>query len=152
MKNFDFKNYHSKYLGELMQTEKEFKIDDVLKADWILRKRKELLEQIEYIDSLLLEYAKKQRENNKKYKSSKLPNGTFGFRKLPIQWIFDEEKLIPFFRQNGMANFIKTKVTLDKKAIKKEVKVRKDGSVEIPNKGVIDGISVQEQGEKFYCK
>src|SRR5690625_4342425 len=103
------------YLDEQEQIDERFKIEDDSQANWALRKiaqiqkemqsNEELAESeihkiekwleevnsqaqhsIDYFQSLLAEYAQKQREVNPKFKSKKLPHGRIRFRNQQPKW------------------------------------------------------------------
>src|SRR5690625_1138807 len=109
------------FLDEQEQVANEgFKVDDDQKANWALRKIKQMQQQInennkladyeiekieqwrqqeneqaqnsiDYFQSLLSEYAMDKREQDSNFKSMTLPNGRFGFRKRPAKWKYDDD-------------------------------------------------------------
>lgn len=167
------------YLEKENQVDERFTVDSDEKANWVLRKiasleeKKEAntslaqveiekikawLEQvnggldrdIEYFQGLLAEYAQAQREKDPKFKSRKLPNGKFGFRKKPAKWQYDDSRLLEYLKQNGLTEYIRIKEEANKSALKKKAKVV-DGKAVDPETGqVIEGIFVEDQGEQFY--
>lgn len=123
----------NEFLEKENKVDEKFVVDDDQKANWVLRKIvsleekkqandelakaeiekiKEWLEQvnsgldqdIEYFQSLLAQYAEAQRKLDPKFKSRKLPNGKFGFRKLPAKWQYDDKRLLDHLKQNGLTD------------------------------------------------
>lgn len=117
---------------------------------WLEQVNGALDQDIEYFQGLLAQYAEAQRKLNPKFKSRKLPNGKFGFRKKPAKWQYDDTKLLEYLKQNGMAEFVRIKEEANKAALKKKVKVA-DGKVVDPETGqILEGVTVEDQGEVFY--
>lgn len=166
------------YLDQETKVDEGFKIDDDQTANWALRKIKQYQEKqkannelaqaeiekieswnkqenekaqqsIDYFQSLLAQYAMKKREEDPKFKSQKLPNGYIGFRKKQPKWNYQEDVLLETLKKNQLTDFIKIKEQLDKSSIKKAFDVV-NGKVINPDTGeVIEGITVEEQGEDF---
>ena len=108
--------------------------------------------QIDYFTSLLSVYAMEKKENDPKFKTMSLPNGKLQFRKQQPKWEYDESTVLKTLKKSGMNDFIKTKESLDKDAIKKAFEVA-NGKVICPDTGqLIEGITVTEQGETFGVK
>src|SRR5690625_4012979 len=104
-------NKLQEYLNEQEGTEKEtFAVEDDSSANWALRKISQLIDQmnhnnslaaveiakieeweeeenkrlqesVDYFQGLLAEYAMQKKKDDPKFKTMKLPNGRFGFRK-----------------------------------------------------------------------
>jgi|SRR5690625_1217331 len=167
------------FLDEQEQVQdNSFVVDDENKANWALRKIKQMNDQIadnnalaqaeidkierwqnevneqaqssiDYFQSLLAEYAIKKREEDPKFKSLKLPNGRIGFRKSQDKWVYDNDKLIESLEKAELKDFIRVKKEPSKKDIKKAFEVV-DGKVVNPDTGeVIEGITVENQADKF---
>jgi hypothetical protein len=161
----------------------EFTIDDEQKANWALRKLRELeqekkqneefarrekekidawLEQenskidrlIEFFEGKLAVFADQIKQENPKFKSKRLPNGSFGYRKEPDKLIVqDEEKLIVSLELNGRDDLIKIKKLPDKRLMKKTLTVISDGRVIDPETGaIIEGVVIEEGMKKFRWK
>lgn len=171
------------YLEEQEQTESEaFKVDTDEKANWALRKIKQFEEQkqannklaveetekieawnkaenekaqqsIDYFQGLLARYAMEKRQNDPKFKSQKLPNGSIRFRKQQPKWNYnDDDAVVESLKKAEMGDLIKVKETPKKADIKKMFEVS-DGKVINPETGeVIPGIEVEEREEKFEVK
>lgn len=169
----------NEFLDRQEQVDNEgFKVDNEQKANWVLRKIKQMQDQIknnndladseinkieqwrneenekseqsiEYFQSLLAEYAMKKREENPKFKSLKLPNGRFGFRKRPDKWVYDDEKLLESLKKSEMNDLIRVKEEVNKRDLRKVLEVV-NGKVLNPETGeFIEGVSIEEQGETF---
>ncbi|SFJ82666.1 host-nuclease inhibitor Gam family protein [Thermoflavimicrobium dichotomicum] len=166
------------FLEQQEQVNERFVVDSDEKANWVLRKLKHLQKkkqenialaeaeiakinawlehvngdldsQIQFFEDHLAEYAERLRQKDSKFKSMKLPNGRFGFRKQPAKWHYDEKVLLNQLKENGRNDLIRIKEEIDKQAIKKQFKVI-DGRVIDPETGeVINGVTVEEQGEKL---
>jgi phage host-nuclease inhibitor protein Gam len=166
------------FLEKQNEVNERFVVDSDEKANWVLRKiasleqkkqentdlakaeiekinawlemvNGELDRDLEYFKNLLAEYAKAKREQDPKFKSLKLPNGKFGFRKQQPKWQYDEAKLLEYLKRNGMAEFIRMKEEPDKAALKKKLTVSGGVAVDPETGEVIDGITVEEQDEAF---
>ncbi|MFD2658565.1 host-nuclease inhibitor Gam family protein [Gracilibacillus thailandensis] len=169
------------YLDQEEQVNESFQIDNDQTANWALRKIKDITQQIQnnselaqaeiekiesweqqekeklqqsidYFQGLLAQYAVKKREEDPKFKSQKLPHGKIGFRKKPAKWNYDKDKIIDSLTKNNMQDFIKVTYKPDIAGIKSLFDVQ-DGKVFNPETGeVIEGITVEEQGEDFTVK
>lgn len=168
----------NKYMEERIKNEDRFVIDDESKADWALRKIKEhqqkideakkLAEkekekidewfndikikkerQINNLESLLAEYAMQKRKEDKNFKTMKLPNGRFGFRKQPLKWKYDNEKVVETLEKLGMTDLVRIKKEPKKSDIKKVFEVVNGKAVNPETGEVVEGIEVINQGESF---
>lgn len=169
------------FLDQEEQVNEGFQIDNDQTANWALRKIKQHQQQIknnnelaqaeiekieswnqqendkaqqsiDYFQGLLAQYAIKKREEDPKFKSQKLPHGNIGFRKKPAKWNYQDDVLLETLKKNQLTDFIKIKEQLDKSSIKKAFQVS-DGKVINPDTGeVIEGVTVEEQGEDFQVK
>jgi len=170
------------FLDEQEQVANEgFKVDDDQKANWALRKIKQMQEQIkenndladaeidkiefwrktenekaeadiEYFQSLLAEYAMHKREKDPKFKSLKLPNGRFGFRKRPAKWEYDEEKVLEHLKESELTDFVRVKEEINKRDLRQFVEVAGDKVINPETGEIIEGIEIVEQGENFNVK
>lgn len=161
--------------------EEGFKVEDEQQANWALRKIKDLqtqknenialaeseiskieawLEQengkldnsIEYFQGLLAEYAMKQREENPKFKSMKLPYGIVRFRKQQPKWVYDDELLLKSLKEQDAEELIRVKEEPNKQAIKK-LFVVENGKLYNPGTGeFIEGVEIIERDEVFEVK
>lgn len=172
----------NEFLDEKEQVEKEgFEIKDYQSANWALRKIKQKQEEmkknkelavaeiakieewlksvngalqadVDYFQGLLAEYAMKQRETDPDFKSMKLPNGRFGFRKQQPKWVYDDKRLLESLKEQDAEELIRIKEEPNKQAIKKLFLVQ-NGKLFNPGTGeVIDGVEIVERDEKFEVK
>ena len=172
-------NELQEYLNEQEGTEKEtFAVKDDSSANWALRKISQLndrmernnalaqaeidkIEQwnqaeneqvqnsIDYFQGLLAEYAMQKKKDDPKFKTMKLPNGRFGFRKRQPKWNYDDDAVLQALEKANLDDFIRVKKTPSKADIKKAFDVV-NGKVISPDTGeVIDGITVVDQDESF---
>jgi len=170
------------YLDDQEETEKEsFAVTDDSKANWALRKIGQLNDQIndnnalaqseidkieqwnkevnvsagnsiDYFQSLLAQYAADKKAEDPKFKSLKLPNGNFGFRKRQPKWNYDNDKVVQALERAEMTDLIRVKKEPAKADIKKAFSVN-DGQVINPLTGeVIEGITIEEQPDRFNVK
>lgn len=163
------------------QVKERFKIEDLEQLNWALRKLATLDEQQSEIDeladkemlrikswhekesesighsksffeSLVGEYAIKQRDNDPKFKNVKTPYGKVGFRKQQPKWNYDDEILIKHLKASELTDLFKTKEEPKKAEIKKQFKVLDSGQVVDSNGEIVPGITVEEQGDKLDIK
>lgn len=159
-----------------------FLIDDDHKADWALRKiaeeRKEAdrikaiaeqqIEELQmkikhaeevaerktvFLKGCLAEYFQKvPHKATKTQESYKLLSGSLVF-KLPKQnMVKDDEKLIEYFRSNGMEEFIKTKESPEWGEFKKQLQIIDRNVVDTATGDVIDAVKVEESAGIFDVK
>lgn len=169
------------FLDQEEQVNEGFQIDNDQTANWALRKIKQHQQQIknnnelaqaeiekieawnqqendkaqqsiDYFQGLLAHYAMKKREEDPKFKSQKLPHGNIGFRKKPAKWNYDDVALLETLKTNNLTDHINVTEKPNKSSIKKSFEVV-DGKVIDSETGVvIEGITVEEQGEDFTVK
>lgn len=145
------------FLDDSMQVDSGFKIDDEEKANWALRKIANLNKQIEqnnnlahkeiekikewqkqqndsvmndinFFQGLLAEYAMTLRKKDPKFKSRKLPNGRIRFQKKRDKWEYKEDDLINELKLNDLGNLIRVKEEPAKKDIQSRA-VKVDNSI-----------------------
>jgi phage host-nuclease inhibitor protein Gam len=156
----------------------EFTVDDMGKADWALRKLRELKQEkerneefaqkekeridewlerengkidqsIQYFEGHLAAYLNRLRQDNPKLKSISLPNGRIGFRKRPAKWTYNDEVLLDGLKANGRTDLIRNKEMVDKQSLKKSVKVVDGRVVDLTTGWIVEGVTVEEAGETF---
>ena len=161
-------------------SDEKFVVDSDSKADWVLQKIKELKEkkqekeelaeeriyqieqwlkeetnklnnQIENFEAMLAEYADKLKEQDPDFKTKSLPFGKIQYRKQRAKWQYDNEKLTEYAEKN-IPKAVKTKKKVDKRELKKLVEVAGDKVVHPETGEIVEGIKVQERGEKLYIK
>ncbi len=163
---------------DMKKTKERFKIEDKEQATWALRKIRALKAQIEenrklaiaeiaridqweqkenetaknsinFFESLLYDFAIKERAADPKLKSIKLPHGTIRFRKQQPEYIRDDEKLIKWAITSGEWGLVKINESFDWATLKKEITVV-DGKVISNDTGeVIDGVTATDREDKF---
>lgn len=163
------------------EKEDEFRIDDDHGANWALKKirefkskiakkeqfaEKEIAEikswlegetnklesDIERFEGLLTEYAMKMKEKDKDLKTHSLPAGDLKFRKQRSKWDYEDEKLIESAKSAGLDDLIKTEEKIDKRKLKKRVKIAGNKIINKETGEVIEGVEIIERGEKFSVK
>jgi len=127
--------------------------EDLAKAEieritnWLKNENEKIQRSIEFFESMIGEYLVEQRKIDSKYKLT-TPYGKATFRKQPIKWIYDEDKLLNWLKQNDMKNYIRVKEEVNKAELKKVLKV--EGNKAITEDGVVvEGITIEEQPEKL---
>jgi len=170
------------YLDEQEQVEKEaFTIQDDQAANWALRKIGQMQKQIEdnnalavaeidkieawnkqenkksqdsidYFQGLLSYYALKKKKVDPEFKTLKLPNGNLSFRSQQPKWNLDEEKVIKALKESDAKDLIKVTEKPMLAEIKKAFEVNKGKAVNPETGEVIEGITIEEQPEKFGVK
>ena len=169
-------NSFQEFLDE--QEDETFKITNEEQANWALRKISQLKKQIEqndkfaemeiskveawrqsenkkqqdsidYFTGLLAEFALQKKKEDPSFKTKKLPYGKLQFRKQPSKWKVDKAKVVKYLEETGMNDFIRVKKEPKVADIKKAFNVQ-NGKVINPETGeIIEGIEVEERGEKF---
>lgn len=182
IKEVELKTYDDEYkaFGEVYRDEdeneelvqKQFVVDSLSSADWVMRKIKEnkdrsgeiidyakeeiqRLQQfikkeearrdnnVAYLEHLLENYLLERREEDPNFKL-KTVTGTASIRK-STNWKYDDGKLLEFLNKNDMKQFMRFKVEVNKADFKKAVDVI-DSVVVIPETGeVIDGVEVNQE-------
>lgn len=182
IKEVELKTYDDEYkaFGEVYRDEdeneelvqKQFVVDSLSSADWVMRKIKEnkdrsgeiidyakeeiqRLQQfikkeearrdnnVAYLEHLLENYLLERREEDPNFKL-KTVTGTASTRK-STKWNYDEDKLIDFLKKNDMTEFVRVKEEVNKADLKKAVVVT-DSVVVVPETGeVIDGVEVTQE-------
>jgi len=160
--------------------EKDFVIDNEAKADWALekitklKKKKKEKEQtaeirirqiknwldqqnqninknIEHLENLLRDYAEQLKEEDEDFKTKKLPFGKIQYRKQRPKWQYDDEKLTEY-AEKSMPDIVKVEKKINKRDLKKKVEVSGETVVNPETGEVVEGVKVQERGEKLYIK
>lgn len=126
------------------------KVDNI--KTWEEESSKKHLNSIDYFESILADYAMRKRQERPDFKSIKLPNGKFEFRKKQPKWEYDEKKIVKTLKENGMEGFIRVKESPDKAAIKKNLIVQNGKAINPETGEFVEGITVIDQGEGFNVK
>ena len=85
-------------------------------------------------------------ETNKK--TIKLPNGTLSIRKQPPKYIYNDEEVLSFLKENNLNDYIRVKEEVNKKDLKKAAKITNNNQMMIDGKEV-PGVVVVPQDDKF---
>jgi light-regulated signal transduction histidine kinase (bacteriophytochrome) len=154
------------------EEKQKFRITDLGSADWVLRKRQEVIdrleqeteyarveiqkyqnfisnqeraaeEQIAYFNCLLEEYLREKKELDQKYKLV-TAIGQANFRN-SATWRYEEDEVMDYLKENKMDEFIRVKVTesINKVDLKKSLKVF-DGKAVTDDGEIIPGITVEQ--------
>lgn len=116
---------------------------------WLDQQNKKLADDIEFFQSHLATYAHRQREENPKFKSKKLPYGTLRFKKQQPAYKYDDDALVEYLKKQDKTDLINVKYTPKKAEIKK-LFVAHEGKLINPETGeFVDGVTIEERPEKF---
>lgn len=104
----------------------------------------------EYLMFLIEEYARKQREENPKWKVS-TPYGRVSFRRMAPKWHWkDDLSLVEWLERSGHTDMIRIKKEPEKTMVKNFLAPIENGLVIDPNTGeIVPGVQVEEQPEKL---
>ena len=117
---------------------------------WQDRQNEKLQDNIEYFEGLLTEYGMKLKEDDEDIKTHSLPFGKLKFRKQRPKWKYhDSMLLLNSLKKADRDDLIKIKESVDKRELKKQVEVAGNQVVNPETGEVIEGVEVQERGEKF---
>lgn len=164
---------------ELPVTEEEagFQVDDDQKAEWCIRKiqeaKKEMMDWIEFyvaqtdkvkdkcerriqfFEYKLMQYfGSVPHKQTKTQESYQLPSGKLVLKKQAPEWEHDDEKLLPWIKDNYEGDFIKVKESINWSALKKAF--QEDECIDTAYGGlmtdageIIPGIRIVDRPEKF---
>ena len=103
--------------------------------------------QIAFYEEALRTFAMNEyAETNKK--TIKLPNGTLSIRKQPPKYIYSDEQVLSFLKENNLNDYIRVKEEVNKKDLKKAAKITNNNQMMIDGKEV-PGVVVVPQDDKF---
>ena len=103
--------------------------------------------QIAFYEEALKTFAMNE-YNETNRKTIKLPNGTLSIRKQPPKYIYSDEEVLNFLKENNLNDYIRTKEEVNKKDLKKAAKITNNNQMVINGKEV-PGIIVVPQDDKF---
>jgi len=132
---------------EIKAIQKE--IDEV--NEWLESENESLDNDIEYMEGLLRVYAEQLKKDDLELKTHKLPFGQLQFRKQRDKWKYDNDKLLEF-AEKSLQDTIKIKKQVDKRKLKKKIRIVGSKAVVADTGEVVGGIVVTERGEKFKVK
>ena len=103
--------------------------------------------QIAFYEEALRTFAMNEyAETNRK--TIKLPNGTLSIRKQPPKYIYNDEEVLSFLKENNLNDYIRVKEEVNKKDLKKATQVNNNNQMIIDGKEV-PGVVVVPQDDKF---
>ena len=103
--------------------------------------------QIAFYEEALRTFAMNEyAETNKK--TIKLPNGTLSIRKQPPKYIYNDEEVLSFLKENNLNDYIRVKEEVNKKDLKKVTQINNNNQMMINGKEV-PGVVVVPQDDKF---
>ena len=103
--------------------------------------------QIAFYEEALRTFAMNEyAETNKK--TIKLPNGTLSIRKQPPKYIYNDEEVLSFLKENNLNDYIRVKEEVNKKDLKKATQINNNNQMMINGKEV-PGVVVVPQDDKF---
>lgn len=103
--------------------------------------------QIAFYEEALRTFAMNEyAETNKK--TIKLPNGTLSIRKQPPKYIYNDEEVLSFLKENNLNDYIRVKEEVNKKDLKKATQINNNNQMIIDGKEV-PGVVVVPQDDKF---
>ena len=103
--------------------------------------------QIAFYEEALRTFAMNEyAETNRK--TIKLPNGTLSIRKQPPKYIYNDEEVLSFLKENNLNDYIRVKEEVNKKDLKKATQINNNNQMMINGKEV-PGVVVVPQDDKF---
>ena len=103
--------------------------------------------QIAFYEEALRTFAMNEyAETNRK--TIKLPNGTLSIRKQPPKYIYSDEEVLSFLKENNLNDYIRVKEEVNKKDLKKATQINNNNQMMINGKEV-PGVVVVPQDDKF---
>lgn len=103
--------------------------------------------QIAFYEEALRTFAMNEyAETNRK--TIKLPNGTLSIRKQPPKYIYNDEEVLSFLKENNLNDYIRVKEEVNKKDLKKATQINNNNQMTIDGKEV-PGVVVVPQDDKF---
>jgi len=116
-------------------------------AEWLHWEQSKLNDSVAFFESLLGEYALRQREADPAFKKLSTPYGTVKLKKNADKWEYDDKKLLESLESAGLDEFIRIKKEPNKVELKKNTIVQ-DGQVIHPETGaILEGVQVVPQPE-----
>lgn len=116
---------------------------------WAQKETENIADQIAFFESLLQPWAERELAESKR-RSIKLPQGTLGFRKSQPKFDRDEDKLLPWVKDNKPEHLV-VRESVDWAGLKKRLTVA--NGIAITEEGeVVPGVTVTRVPDKFYVK
>lgn len=108
-------------------------------SSWLEEENETIKNQANFFEYLLEEYFLKLRQDDPKRKTVKLPHGALKMRKQQPRYLYDEEQLLPWAKEN-LPDAVQVKETVAKNLLKKYIKETGE---------VVPGVEIEERPEKF---
>jgi len=119
---------------------------------WFAKQDKQYQYSKEYLERLIEDYAKTQRDEDPKWKGSKTPYGKINFHKQKDQWEYDEEALVAYLEKERKTSLLKVKKEPIKELIK-DFFALSNGHLINENTGeIIPGVTITEREAKLSIK
>lgn len=161
-----------------IEERESFIVDNEQKANWALRKIRQLQEKrvanielaeneierinmwlddinseleqsIDFFTGLLEQYHRRIFEQDPKAKTIKLPHGKLKMRKQQPEFIRDNDKLLSWLKQSNKTDYIVVKESPDWAQLKKTLQVAGNALVDTETGEVVEGVEVVEREPKF---
>jgi len=111
---------------------------------WLESETSKLDRDADYFQSLLNEYAIRQRDIDPQWRKTSTPYGTVKFKRQVPKWHYDDERLIESLKSAGRTDLIRIKEEPNKVELKKAVKVVNGAVVDTESGAVLEGVLVEE--------
>lgn len=166
---------------ETIEQDERFKVTDLESANWVFKKldainskeeeindladkeierikswkdkeTKKLQSSKEYLESLVVEYFKVEKEKDKRFKLN-TPYGKVTSRKgSKVIQVSNEQDVINQLEQRGFNDYVKVTKKLSQSDIKKDFNVAEDGTLIDANGEILDGASIVEKPISYTVK
>ena len=155
VKNNSDADFYLRQINKLKEQKKEINkfVDQELERQMRLYQQyredrmRPLDNQIAFYEEALRTFAMNEyAETNRK--TIKLPNGTLSIRKQPPKYIYSDEEVLSFLKENNLNDYIRVKEEVNKKDLKKAAKITNNNQMMIDGKE-IPGVVVVPQDDKF---
>lgn len=117
---------------------------------WLEQQTKDHKNDIERLESYVVEFYSKNRAIDPKYKLS-TPYGKVTSRKLGYKYIYDDKKVLEHLKQNELTEYIRVKEEVDKASLKKNLTVKELIAYD-ENGEKIEGLTVMDQPDSITIK
>jgi phage host-nuclease inhibitor protein Gam len=156
IENEEQANWALRKIRSFQEKKKEkiaFAESEIAKIDaWLESVNRKLENDIEYFQGLLASYAMKQRAEDPKFKTLKLPNGKISFKKQQPKWNYDDKKLLEWLKESDCDDLIRIKEEPNKSEIKKRFVVKDEFVVNSETGELVNGITIEHREDAFEVK
>ena len=115
---------------------------------WLESENSKLDNSIGFMESKLEHYARQLKEDDPELKTHKLPFGTLKFRAQRPKWRYDDDKLLEFVEES-IAKLVKVEKRVDKRELKKRLRVVGDKAVVEETGQIVEGIEIIDMPERL---